>query len=299
MFTFLNLGKKGNLGNQLFQIASTIGIAKLNNNQYAFPEWKYHKDFSINLPVCSVKDMYTPIGEKSFDFKPYIFSQSFNVDLNGWFQSELYFDIPFTKQFLIPKKTIIDQVALKYKNELTRSPILISIRRGDYVAHPKYYQLGFKYYLGALESNFPDWRNRQIIITSDELSWCQKYFGNFDNARFCWDLNPVEQLALSTLISDFVISNSTFSWWQAWMGEKEKSVIIRPLKLFRGSFAVNNNDKDFYPDRWIVFDFNNFSLPKHYYLKHYKNVLEDKMYSFFLSLNAIPVKLKKQIKKLF
>ena len=38
MVTFANLGRYGRLGNQMFQIASTIGIAKANGYEYAFPE---------------------------------------------------------------------------------------------------------------------------------------------------------------------------------------------------------------------------------------------------------------------
>ena len=41
MVVFSLLEKKGNLGNQLFQIASTIGIAKKNKTPFAFPNWKY------------------------------------------------------------------------------------------------------------------------------------------------------------------------------------------------------------------------------------------------------------------
>jgi hypothetical protein len=39
MITYSNLGKKGDLGNQLFQIASIIGIAEKNHQEYCFPIW--------------------------------------------------------------------------------------------------------------------------------------------------------------------------------------------------------------------------------------------------------------------
>jgi hypothetical protein len=39
MITYSNLGKKGDLGNQLFQIASIIGIAENNHQEYCFPIW--------------------------------------------------------------------------------------------------------------------------------------------------------------------------------------------------------------------------------------------------------------------
>ena len=67
------------------------------------------------------------------------------------------------------------------------------------------------------------------------------------------DLNAIEQLAFGSMSKDIVISNSTFSWWLAWLGEKKKSLIIRPEKNFRGDFAGRNDDKDYFPERWIQF----------------------------------------------
>ena len=42
MVTFAQLGRYGRLGNQMFQVASTIGIAKANGYDYVFPEWVNH-----------------------------------------------------------------------------------------------------------------------------------------------------------------------------------------------------------------------------------------------------------------
>jgi HemY protein len=39
MVTFLDLGKMGRLGNQMFQIASTIGVALQNGKDFSFPDW--------------------------------------------------------------------------------------------------------------------------------------------------------------------------------------------------------------------------------------------------------------------
>ena len=40
--TFSQLGRYGRFGNQLFQIASTIGIAKKLRYNFAFPKWINH-----------------------------------------------------------------------------------------------------------------------------------------------------------------------------------------------------------------------------------------------------------------
>ncbi len=89
------------------------------------------------------------------------------------------------------------------------------------------------------------------------------------------------------MCDDFIISNSTFSWWCAWLGEKKDSKIIRPLHNFSPEKRETFNDKDYFPDRWIAYDFANkkvnlsnvaFVLKKRdvlleSYLKHYFNFL--------------------------
>jgi hypothetical protein len=56
------------------------------------------------------------------------------------------------------------------------------------------------------------------------------------------------------LCDDFIISNSTFSWWSAWLGEKESSKIIRPHQNFDGNKRLESDDKDYFPERWIAYD---------------------------------------------
>ena len=47
MITYRNLGRNGQLGNQLWQIASTAGIAHREGDQAGFPFWRYRRYFSI------------------------------------------------------------------------------------------------------------------------------------------------------------------------------------------------------------------------------------------------------------
>ena len=46
MITYLNLGNYGRLGNQLWEIASTVGIATKNEHDFIFPNWTYNKFFN-------------------------------------------------------------------------------------------------------------------------------------------------------------------------------------------------------------------------------------------------------------
>lgn len=263
MIVFSRLGKKGNLGNQMFQIASTIGIALKNNQEFSFPKWEYSKYFINQFPEIQKDENFKIVKEKSFKYNQFKLDNG-NYDIDGWLQSEKYFDMRNTKALFLFEEQFIAGLLNSHQLLFNKKTILISIRRGDFINHPYYFQLSFKFYFLALIKNFPDWEKRNLIFTSDDIAYCKYHFSFLKNAFFLEGLTAIEQLALGSQCDDFVISNSTFSWWLAWLGEKRNSKIIRPIKNFRGEFAMKNDDSDYFPSRWISFDDNSYSLGSKY-----------------------------------
>lgn len=258
MLTFKSLGKKGNLGNQLFQIASTIGIAHKNKHEFVFPDWKYASYFNYNFPVVEPDQInkFVQVIENSYSFHEWDLGPG-NFDVNGALQSEKYFDITYTKKIFEFKTGFLKELLDKYQYLFDKKTIFISVRRGDFVYHPHYYQLPYQYYFLALKEYFPDWKERNLIFMSDDIKYCKYHFGFLKNTFFLENSSAIEQLAISSRGQDFIISNSTFSWWVAWLAEKKDSKIVRPKKNFRGSFAELHNDSDYFPERWVKFDYNN------------------------------------------
>lgn len=261
MITFSRLEHKGNLGNQLFQIASVIGIASKNGQNYAFPEWSYSKYFKNQLPILRREDSkdFILIREQDSTYYNYILDNN-NYDFDGWFQSEKYFNIELVKYYFTFKEELVERIKRKYSEALHRRAILISIRRGDFVDHPDFYQLPINYYITALEIYFHNWQNRSIIIISDDFEYINFHFGGLNNCFFFDGITPIEQLALATQCYDFIISNSTFSWWCAWLGEKPGCKIIRPNHFFTETKRKVNDDKDYFPERWIIHDHENLKI---------------------------------------
>ena len=253
MITFSRIGKKGNLGNQMFQIASTIGIALKNNQEFYFPGWEYSKYFKGKFPEIQKNEIFKNVNENSYKYEEFKLEKG-NYDIDGWLQSEKYFDKSFAKEIFLFEEQFVDSLLNNHKFLFNKKTILISIRRGDFINHPYYFQLSFKFYFLALIKNFPDWEERNLIFSSDDIIYCKYHFSFLKNSFFLEKLTAIEQLALGSQCNDFVISNSTFSWWLAWLGEKENSKIIRPIKNFRGEFAKKNDDSDYFPSRWISFD---------------------------------------------
>ena len=253
MITFSKLGKKGNLGNQLFQIAATIGIAKKNNHDFCFLEWKFADYFENKLPN-NKHENFEHFKENQFHFDEIFLNTNKNYDLEGWFQSEKYFDIDSVKHFFAFKKVEVSKIKKIYEVFFQKQTILISIRRGDFVDHLDYFQLPINYYINALIDNFANWQDCNILVLSDDIKYCKFHFSCLDNVFFGNEFSGIEQLILGHLCDHFIISNSTFSWWCTWLGEKKHSKIIRPLKNFTDQKNLISNDKDFFPERWILYN---------------------------------------------
>jgi len=270
MITFSRFGKYGRLGNQLFQAAAMIGIGKKHNHNVMLPRWSYQKYFNFELAEG------TMTSNNKINEPHYHYCDNLNIpekgifDLLGYFQSEKYWSgaIEEVKQNLSFNREFISKVSQKYNDALSNNPIAISIRRGDYVNNPNYELLPIEYYILALIENFPDWQTRSVIIFSDDVPYCKTHFECFDNFFFAENNfnnndkrlyfheneSAIEQLALMTLCNDFIISNSTFAWWGAYLGRKENSKVIYSPYHVKGELEKQINTKDYYPEDWIKFD---------------------------------------------
>jgi Glycosyl transferase family 11 len=297
MITYSNLGKKGNLGNQLFQIASTIGIADKNQQDYCFPFWEYSNYFDFQFNKCLANDNWTSVRERQFNYHNWDVSNG-NFDLNGWLQSERYFSNVNIKNIFHFKSDFEKNLLEKYHYLFSKKTILVTVRRGDFVNNPNYFQLSYKFYLTALLHQFNNLQEYNIIFTSDSITYCKKHFSFLPNVFFLENLKPIEQLCLGSKFDHYIISNSTFSWWMAWLGEKDKTKIIRPKQIFDGEYSKKNDESDYFPKRWIVHDENDFELANSYWkLKIYGYLYElgAKMKYVFKSQKKI---VKKRIKEI-
>jgi 2-polyprenyl-3-methyl-5-hydroxy-6-metoxy-1,4-benzoquinol methylase len=256
-----NNNTKGRLGNAIMRIMSLHGIAQEMNTPWAIPTWKYAKYFENDIPQRD----NLHIGEKYKEpFYHYGMDEiakldfSKTIDFNGYFQSPKYWK---------EKLRFTDEFRLKCVNKLSienvedNQAIAISVRRGDFVGNSAYLQLTPMYYIGALITHFPRWKESQLVFFSDDIEYCKIHFSCLPNAVFAEGLSDIEQLCLMTQCTDYIISNSTFSYCGAYLSEwGEAGKVIRPVKNMAGDHAVRNDEKDYWPDGWTIFDHRNFKL---------------------------------------
>ncbi|KAF2333113.1 alpha-1,2-fucosyltransferase [Flavobacterium daemonense] len=264
MITFSNLGKKGNLGNQLFQIASTIGIAEKNNQVFCFPKWQYSEYFKFKFNTVYISNDWVIVKENKFSCYEWELPDG-NYDLSGWLQTEKYFLGSNIKEVFQFNNQFENDLVEKHQFLFSKKTILVTVRRGDFVNNPNYFQLSYQFYLTALIHHFENLEDYNIVFTSDNIKYCKKHFSFLPNVYFLENLNPIEQLCLGSKMDNYVISNSTFSWWLAWLGEKKESKIIRPVQIFDNEYSKKYDESDYFPDRWIVHDATKYKLSNKYW----------------------------------
>lgn len=134
-----------------------------------------------------------------------------------------------------------------------RKPIIVHIRRGDYLNHAETIGvLDFRYFKNALDL-IPQNENSEFWIFSDSVDVAKDFaqFALLPDIRTQIIQAPsespdAESMLLMTLGSSLVISNSTFSWWGAYLS-KNVDLVIAPKKWFRNL----NDPVNLIPGNWI------------------------------------------------
>lgn len=235
--TFSRLGDEvyfGRLGNQLWQIASTVGIAEKNQLNFVFPPWKYNSAFGNRVPTTEDKLNYPVYKENGFRYQDIKLNHS--ADLQGYFQSYKYFD---------HCKNLI-----KYMFDLRiYSPPVescsIHVRRGDYLERGNYHtNLKLDYYKKAVDQ-FSD--DTHFFIMSDDLDWCRENFDFLKNKYYSNSWNSeIDDLGVMAGCVHHIIANSSYSWWGAYLSP-HKGKVIAPRNWF-----VSENSEDICPPDWIL-----------------------------------------------
>jgi hypothetical protein len=283
---------QGRLGNQMFQYAFIMTASKKLNTSFYIDQYieissldKYFNNiaggsnkaltrlFKINgfknifsfyfrrfyykylaqinrLSVCEYNYNGSATDIKQDDRKLYL----------GFFQSELFFDSikqTIKSEFSL-KSIFINEFKLKYYGLYKNNRIVtIHIRRTDYQSL-QHLNLGASdlslplgYYKKAL-AKF-NGQNVHFVFISDDPDFVNQNFKAVKNKTISTDTEIIDFQHL--LNADAcIISNSTFSWWGAWLNDKPGKVIYAP-QYFLGWRIKQETPRGIYPDSWTIIDF--------------------------------------------
>lgn len=268
MIGFNNLGRLGRLGNQMFQYAALKGISRNVGADICIPKYndpmndgignmlrtELFDSFDLNVNINLLDNGHAPVvQERFFHFDEELFLMCpDHVSIHGYFQTEKYFkhiedeirnEFVFKNEIFDPCKEMISSV---------ENPIAVHIRRTDYLVNSEnHYNLPISYYIESLKLFDND---RNVIVFSDDPIWCEEQKIFFDD-RFLISKNTDNRvdLCLMTLCSDYIIANSSFSWWGAWLSSNRDKIVISPSKWF-GPNNSHLDTKDLIPNSWKIIE---------------------------------------------
>lgn len=108
--------------------------------------------------------------------------------------------------------------------------VAIHIRRGDYL-ELDYYILSVDYYKRAINYMNRHVKNPHYYIFSNDIKWAKENLKLKEKNTFVdWNKKDYEDLHLMTKCKHFIIANSTFSWWGAFLSTYSNKIVIAPDK---------------------------------------------------------------------
>lgn len=195
-------------------------------------------------------------NERHFCYKPFEDSVGTFTLISGYFQSEKYF--PNTASTL--RNQILSEAKLPahlstlVADVASSSAICVHVRRGDYLTSTRHGVLRSSYYERGVQEIESKSGIQPIYVFSDDIDWCREHlhFGSRD-IRFVDEhlvgSQDTHHLLLMAAFRNFVIANSSFSWWGAWLSRRKDKNVVAPETWFMGAPTIDTSD--LIPETWI------------------------------------------------
>ena len=173
-----------------------------------------------------------------------------NIFLNGYFQSFYWADlIPDTLKNL---NATSDDLERYRELALEELPTILHVRRGDYKNEDTFGLLGSGYYSEAITYLDTQGISENIWLFSDEPETAIEIL-NLDLSKRIrlipeMALNSAQLLEIMKLGQAYVIANSTFSWWAAYLSGSSK--IVAPATWFKGALGPSK----LIPESWKLIE---------------------------------------------
>lgn len=271
----------GGLGNQLFQICTTISYGIESNRKIVFPDSEnlqigitrptYWNNFLSGLKIFTKSAdeiAYTIYEEPRFSYsKIHKYAKSERLSLLGYFQSYKYFDSNKDVLFKLFRLTtqqenVLQQYQWAINNNYNN--IAMHFRVGDYKniqdCHPlmpyQYYDRALRHIInsksGVLHRVLYFCQEEDNLIVQEIIAKLSSEFPGLVFEKADDNIADWKQLLLMSCCNDNIIANSTFSWWGAYFNQKPQKIVCYPATWF-GPKLKHNLD-DLFPNDWHKID---------------------------------------------
>jgi hypothetical protein len=288
----------GGMGNQMFQYAFGLYLARKNNSALKFdlhflldrtPRANFvFRDYDLDIFMITeneraslaesshfsgqmgngfMHDLFARVRRKlrkpehildySSRYIPSFRELTGDLYLEGYFQSPYYFqgiDDLLRREFSFREPVLPESQDLKERIVACNS-VCLNVRRADFVQENLSANVqgfvGTDYYSRAVAKMKEQVKDIEIFVFSDDISWCE------NNLRFDVPTTFVDHshkgkkfgnyLQLMTLCRHYIIPNSTFAWWAAWLSDAPGKKVIVPQRWY---VDPKLDGRDIVPDSW-------------------------------------------------
>lgn len=269
----------GGLGNQMFQYAVArnlslkhnvelkIDLSFLNNRNmgsnfvyrdYDLNLFNIKPDFEIDFSkrIVHSNQPHFHYSKSYIDSISNLLLEGNSVLLDGYWQSPFFFsefEKQIRKDFEFINKVENETGEIKEMLNLIESTnsVMLNVRRTDYLNTSFHGVMGLDYLNQSKEIIESKVENPHYFIFSDDVEWCRENI-QFENMTLVDHRYKGEKfgfyLQLMSKCKHFIIPNSTFAWWAAWLNTDEEKVVIAPKQWFTDN---NINTADLIPSNWI------------------------------------------------
>ena len=249
-----SLNSKKNRGYQLGSFILSAHAADYEKIQSLItPHFLFHKKLWKILKI-PFKYADTHILEKDFSYNEDIAHRRTSAYFDGYWQTEKYFsdckeiirrDFSFREEEVLRRHVLFEEV-------LNSNSVSIHIRRGDYVKNPRYRKLLYvcklEYYKNAMKYLGERFENLTFYIASDDHEWVKNNFKLSKHIKLIDSRSSLYDFYIMSRCKHNIISNSSFSWWGAWLNPNRNKQVLAPNIWFNSCAKINF--RDIVPNSW-------------------------------------------------
>lgn len=172
---------------------------------------------------------------------------------DGYWQDRKYADSMLAQKAEMYKPALpLPEVISKYESVIkNKYTVSVHIRRGDYLqSQNAHLNVCTKAYYEKAVGKFKNDKDITFVVFSDDLEWVKENLDFGEKAIYVDDEggSPYWDIYLMSKCTHHIISNSTFSWWGAFLNPNKNKKVIAPAKW--------RNDKQnpplYYPEWELV-----------------------------------------------